>query len=248
MGKITGGVIGGAVGILGEVTGSKFISEVGKGIYTSSTYMGKQLGNATQGVWDIGEGLIKKDEDKIHEGLNNIGEGVTNTGTAVFGTIKHVATSARDVGGGLLDEDSTRWKKGVRELGKTAAIGVLGVSILDVADVVDVNGNEGEHIQKSNLSLTSEPYQTIEVPNAHFVEVHSEIAVEHIENSNLTEASDSYETFENPNTHHVDAHYVEGHMRNGSWIEGYWRDGDGDTNVDTNDGYEASNPDFRSKI
>lgn len=218
VGAVAGGVVGGGVGIVGEITGSKFISEVGEGIYKSSVHMGEQLGTATQGVWDIGEGIITKDDQKVDEGFHNIGTGVSNTGKAVYGTVKNVAKSAGDVGAGLLDEDPERWKHGARELGKTVAIGALGVSVLDVADVVDVNGNEGSPTEGTNQPV------------------------------NVAAEQPEYEIIENPNSHHVEAHYVEGHMRDGQYVEGYWRDGDGNSHVDSYGGYEASNPDYRVAV
>lgn len=44
-----------------------------------------------------------------------------------------------------------------------------------------------------------------------------------------------------------DRHYVSGHVQNNKFVEGYWRDGDGDTSIDLNKnqggGYLRSNPD-----
>lgn len=42
--------------------------------------------------------------------------------------------------------------------------------------------------------------------------------------------------------HHVKAHYVQPHFRQGKYISGYWRDGDGNTKVNTYHGYYARNP------
>lgn len=42
--------------------------------------------------------------------------------------------------------------------------------------------------------------------------------------------------------HHVRAHHVQGHFRNGKYISGFWRDGDGNTKVNTYRGYYAKNP------
>lgn len=41
--------------------------------------------------------------------------------------------------------------------------------------------------------------------------------------------------------HHVAPHYVQGHFRDGKYISGYWRDGDGNTKVNTYRGYYAKN-------
>jgi len=49
------------------------------------------------------------------------------------------------------------------------------------------------------------------------------------------------------NNHVVEAHYVSGYERkDGTSVDGYWRDGDGNTSIDRDDGvYLRSNPDDR---
>lgn len=42
--------------------------------------------------------------------------------------------------------------------------------------------------------------------------------------------------------HHVSPHHVQSHFRDGKFISGYWRDGDGNTRVNTYRGYYAKNP------
>ena len=42
--------------------------------------------------------------------------------------------------------------------------------------------------------------------------------------------------------HHVKPHYVQSHFREGKYVSGYWRDGDGNTNINTYQGYYARNP------
>lgn len=56
------------------------------------------------------------------------------------------------------------------------------------------------------------------------------------------------DSIENPNTHHVNPHYVEGYTRaDGTYVEGYFRDGDGNTSIDNpNGGYEQHNPNYKS--
>ncbi|WP_052650778.1 hypothetical protein [Planococcus massiliensis] len=51
-----------------------------------------------------------------------------------------------------------------------------------------------------------------------------------------------------PNTHFVQPHYVDSYVRSdGTFVEGYYRDGDGNPNIDTTidqgGGYVRSNPD-----
>lgn len=41
---------------------------------------------------------------------------------------------------------------------------------------------------------------------------------------------------------HINPHHVRGHFREGKYIPGYWRDGDGDTSVNRGTGYWRRNP------
>lgn len=142
-GWLVGGVTGGIIKGVGELTGSQFIQEVGDGVKNSTEFTGKQLGNVAEGVWNLGSGLVTKDDEKVDQGFRDLGDGVGNTAKAVGQGIKATVGNVGDVAGGLKDGDETRWKEGLRNVGKTVAVGALGVSILDMADVIDVNGNEG---------------------------------------------------------------------------------------------------------
>ncbi|MFJ7831099.1 hypothetical protein ACIQXU_12815 [Peribacillus sp. NPDC097284] len=151
-GWLVGGVTGGIIKGVGELTGSKFIQEVGDGVKNSTEFTGKQLGNVAEGVWNLGSGLVSKDDGKVDQGFKDLGDGVGNTAKAVGQGIKATVGNVGDVAGGLRDGDETRWKEGLRNVGKTVAVGALGVSILDMADVIDVNGNEGG-LDGSDLAL-----------------------------------------------------------------------------------------------
>jgi hypothetical protein len=65
----------------------------------------------------------------------------------------------------------------------------------------------------------------------------------------ITEVETEQDIVENPNTHHVDPHWVDGYYRaDGTYVEEYWRDGDGDTSINTEVGWVQSNPNFKEKI
>lgn len=75
-GEAAGFVVGGAVNIVGEVTGSKFIKEVGDGVKKASEFAGDTLGQVADGAWDTASGMIQKDDEKIEKGLGNIGSSI----------------------------------------------------------------------------------------------------------------------------------------------------------------------------
>ncbi|ERI91589.1 hypothetical protein HMPREF1982_03098 [Clostridiales bacterium oral taxon 876 str. F0540] len=49
--------------------------------------------------------------------------------------------------------------------------------------------------------------------------------------------------FYTPSTHHVKSHYVRSYIkRDGTFVKASWRDGDGDSSINTFSGYWARNP------
>lgn len=236
-GWLVGGVTGGVIKGVGEITGSKFIQEVGEGVKDSTEFVGKQLGNMAEGVWNVGSGLITKDDMKIDQGFGDLGEGVGNTAKAVGQGIKSTVTNVGDVAGGLIDGDDVRWKQGLRDVGKTVAVGALGVSLLDVADVVDINGNEGVIHDSGNHDVSG--IAMAESTNS--FDVHST-------ETNVDEGTNQdYILQENPNDHSVQPHWRT--LESGERI---WVDGDGDSSinrtVEQGGGWTQSNPDYRESI
>ncbi|WEG16678.1 hypothetical protein PQ478_19565 [Alkalihalophilus pseudofirmus] len=153
VGTVTGSVAGGAIKVVGEVSGSKFIGEIGDGVKNASQFAGDKLGEAASGAWDIGASIVTQDSNRMDQGFNDLGKAT----------------------------------------GDTQAIDGDGI----------VSAEE-------SVSTTAESVE--------------------------------------PGTHNVDPHYVNGYERaDGTVVEGYWRDGDGDTSVNLSKedggGYERSNPD-----
>lgn len=210
----------------GNKEAGDWVKGVGNGIQTSTQFAGERLGETASGVYGLAEGTIKQDRSKQSQAFDDLSDGVGKTVKGVGHTIKHTATNVGEVAGGVMDGDEQRWKEGLKNVTTTAAVGVLGVSVLDAADAVDVNGNEsgGQPVANTEVESTTTEKIAVESPSNEKVSV------------------------ENPNSHHVDAHFVEGHWRDGQWIDGYWRDGDGNTNVDTYAGYEQSNPDYKVDV
>jgi hypothetical protein len=237
-GWLVGGVTGGLIKGVGEVTGSKFIQEVGDGVKHSTEFVGKQLGNVAEGVWNVGSGLVTKDDHKIDQGFDDVGEGVVSTAKAVGQGISTTVQNVGNVAGGLMEGDNQRWKQGLREVGKTVAVGALGISVLDLADVVDINGNEGGiEGNDSNESNESSSVAMEQQPDVSQVQT-----VESDANSTTTT---EYITQENPNEH-----FVEPHWRTLESGEKIWVDGDGNTNIDRTveqgGGWNQDNPDYRN--
>jgi len=218
-GKAAGFVIGGAVNVVGDITGIKFLNEVGDGVKSASEFAGDTLGQAADGAWNTASGFIQNDEDKRDRGLSDMGDSVTRTAKGVYQTAKHTYVNGKDVYTGLKMDDEALIKSGISGIAKTVAIGVLAVGAIDLVDGGDV-GNQPDTTQMadggSESTQVNQPAQ-------------SEVAAS---------------TTGNPGVHDVEAHWVEGYYRaDGTFVEGYWRDGDGNTAVDQTEGYIRSDPD-----
>lgn len=114
VGEVAGDVVGGTVNIIGEVTGSEFIEEIGDGIKRASSFAGDKLGEAASGTWDIAAGIITQDETQLDAGLNDMGKAIGDTAKAAGHTICNVVENGADVVGGLIDGDNERLKQGAK--------------------------------------------------------------------------------------------------------------------------------------
>jgi len=217
-GKAAGFVIGGTVNVVGDITGIKFLNEVGDGVKSASEFAGDTLGQAADGVWNTASGFIQNDEDKKDRGLSDMGGSVSRTAKGVYQTAKHTYVNGKDVYTGFKTDDDSLIKSGFSGIAKTVAIGVLAVGAIDLVD-----GADSDTTDKTQMADGGNESTPVNQP------VQSEVAAS---------------TTGEPGTHHVDAHWVDGYSRaDGTYVEGYWRDGDGNTAVDQTEGYVRSNPD-----
>lgn len=230
-GEVTGKVLGGSVRVVGEITGSPFIKEIGNGVEKATINTGKTAGQLASGVFDVAKGVVKSDSAAVDNGLGDIGGAVSNTAKGVVASAKYVYNNGKDVVTGIKDDDMDKVKQGAKGLVAAAAVSVVAVGIIDVIDGVDGIGEfaaaDSDVNGDSDITVNSDPNPSV-----------------HPSDQSVEEAS-----LENPNTHHVQPHYVDGYYRaDGTYVEGYYRDGDGDTGVDNpNGGYEQHNPDYKTK-
>lgn len=220
-GKAAGFVVGGTVNVVGEVTGSKFIKEVGDSVKKASEFAGDALGQVADGAWNTASGIIQKDEKKIDNGLNDIGSSVSRTAKGVYHTAKNTYHNGKDIYEGFKDNDDEKIKSGVTNIAKTVAVGALSIGVVDLIDGVDGVDIGGDIADGGNDATV------------HHVEPH-------IADSQIDTDMDA--SSEDPGTHHVKPHWR--HLADGREI---YVDGDGDPNTflteEEGGGYLRSNPD-----
>ncbi|APH04969.1 hypothetical protein [Bacillus weihaiensis] len=208
-GKATGTVIGGAVNVVGDVTGSKFIQDVGDGVKKASEFAGDTVGQVADGAWNTASGLIQEDKHKKDQGINDVAESIGRTAKGVYQTAKATYNSGKSTYEGYREGDDNKVRQGLRDIGKTVAVGAIAVGVVDLIDGADDSDTVTDHQHMAGGGTDGET-------NAEHHPSH-ELQAE--------------EPSTHPGTHHVEPHYVDGHWRDGVWIDGYWRDGDGDTSI-----------------
>ncbi|MCU1808245.1 HNH endonuclease [Cytobacillus firmus] len=169
-GKAAGFVIGGPIQIVGELTGSGLIKDIGKGVQKASEFAGDTVGQVASGAVDTVAGIVNEDSGQRDKGLGNMGNAVTRTAKGVVVTAKNTFVNGGEVIGGVIDGDNDRVKRGATSIVKTVAIGALAVGLVDVIDGAD-GGTEVAHAEgnipdAANLHTDSAELTEISTVNA----------------------------------------------------------------------------------
>lgn len=281
LGQIAGGVVGGTINLVGELTDSKALKEIGEGVFHASSKAGETLGTFASGAVDAVGGIISKDDLQIENGFSDMGSAVHDTYQGVKAGVINVIDNGGKVIEGLKNDDFESVKQGGTNLLKTAAIATFAVG---VADFVGVVGDDEVTETAESPEVTNQASTNVHEVKPHWVNGYERVDGTYVEGywrdgdgntsvnlseehggaylrsnpdgileNNLHGDSDMIQTeltttkVENPNTHHVDPHWVTGYERaDGTHVDGYWRDGDGDTSKDTDGGWTQHNPDYKS--
>jgi len=222
LGDLGGFVVSSPIKIVGGITGSDFIKEIGDGVEKATANTGKSLGKLAGGVWDIGAGVITQDSNQLETGFNDIGRVVETTIKGVGTAIEGVIENGANVIDGVLDNDPEAFKRGAKGLIKTAAIATLAISVIDVVDGVFVDDIDVAEAADS--------------PEIHTYTEGGGLVTD-IDHHGATDR-----TVENPNLHHVDPYWR--HNADGTRT---WVDGVADSNIHSTEGWTQSNPNLKGK-
>lgn len=203
-GHVAGGVVGGTIELVGEVTNSKFIKDVGVGVYHSTARTGEIVGSLASGSYDAIGGLITRDTRQSSQGLDEIVQTVEDTALHIGKGVASLAGKGIDTVGAVIDGDTDKVLEMGKDFAKIAAVGIFSVGIIDFADGID--------------SIDTDLDADID-------------------------GLDEHASIDNPNTHHVTPHTRI--LSDGTEI---WVDGDGNTSVDTFEGWDQHNPDYQVSV
>lgn len=215
-GTVIGGVVGGTVGVVGEMVDSKFLKEIGEGVLHSSIRGCEIIGQAVDGATKVAGGVLNDDKLSIDRGFQEIGKSVGQTLTGIGTGIVNIAENGFDAINGLATGDEQKVYDSSKKIVKAVAIGVLAIG---VCDVLDIAGDDSLYFADDDVAFDSD-----------------------IDAEDIDTDGDGIE-----DVHHVDPHSVNGYIRaDGTYVSGYWRDGDGNTAINLTEGqgggYMRSNP------
>lgn len=191
--------------------------------------------------------------------LVEVGEGVHKATKASGELLGDVVEGSVVVAGGVLASDGERLKEGLGQVGSAAGdtalrVGsVLGVAAQNGEQVIDgLLNDDPERARRAARELAKTAAVAVLSVGVVDVLVDVDAAAPDVDGGAPDVLADGVEpvvaTGDAPGLHHVDAHAVEGYVRSdGAAVDGYWRDGDGNTSIDrttdTGGGYWRSNPD-----
>ena len=134
-------------------------------------------------------------------------------------TLGYTATSVGEVFNGLANNDLEMAGRGAKKVAKVIAVGTLAVGIGDILILGDTIIPDVEIVNEflvMEAEIFNNPSDMSEMDVVLYEDVSEVNSLEEV--SNFTNDVD-----------YVQPHWVSGYERNGTYIEGYWRDGDGNT-------------------
>lgn len=202
-GKLAAVAVSAPIIVVGEMTNSDLIRDIGKATWDVTENTGKLVGSVAESTVKCASGIITKDSQKAEEGFVEVVETSAKTVVGMGVGIAKTAGKGIETVVAIAEGDTDKAIKTGKELVKVAAVSTFAIGVCDIIGGIDAD-NDG-------------------VPD--FLEEQEDITL-----------------VDNPNMHHVRPHWRT--LPDGREI---WVDGDGNTNVDTFDGWVQHNPDYRVK-
>lgn len=145
-GNVAGAVIGVPINIVGEAMDSKFLQDVGEGIYNVSAHTGELLGNVAEGSVETIKGVVNDDNEMQLQGLNKIFDSGVTYVTGMATGVTKIAKDGIDTLDAIIEGDSDKAIKVGKEIVKTVAVGTLAIGVADVIDGIgdmDLDADDG---------------------------------------------------------------------------------------------------------
>ncbi|MBQ8589419.1 MAG: hypothetical protein IJ486_03090 [Firmicutes bacterium] len=149
-GAAVGGVIGGTVSFVGKVIRQPEIDQLGENIVDSAILTGEIAGYAMSGAADVVSGAVKRDKTVIKAGGRDLKKAGVAVGKNVVANASVALVEAGNVAIGLKTGDKARVVKGLKTMGKMAAIEFLTVG------AIQMNETKTPEKSQENVSTAAE--------------------------------------------------------------------------------------------
>ena len=182
--------------------------------------------------------------------LKEVGDGVFKASSRTGELLGNAAEGAAETIYGTVTEDKAMQSNGINKVvdsGATYAKGVINGTVKMVGNGIEtacaiMDGDTDKAVKVGKEIVKTALVATVAFTVADVIDGLDDLGDS--DNDSLIAFDDDYDNdgyIENPNIHHVTPH--ERTLASGRTI---WVDGDGDTSVDTYDGWYQSNPDYRA--
>lgn len=155
----------------------KYLGEIGHVVVDASKNAVDSVTQFGDGALHTGYGYIKKDELHKQQGLHDLKDSTGRTIKGIGTGIKYTVKSAGVTVNGIRTNDREQLVKGLKDLGKVAAVTTFAIGIVDIVDGADsVEAQEietrNDHLAGSTHLETGVPFETkvIETPSGEVVE------------------------------------------------------------------------------
>jgi len=148
LGGIVGGVVGGGISLIGKLSKSKVVDDVGASVVSSSILMGGLTGDVASGTADIVSGQVTKNAEKTKEGLDDlkgVGKKLVNN---VVENANYIVDSGSEIATSIKEKDTNRAVRSAKKLAKWVAVGAITVGVVKMVDSSDSEKKENEDPEK----------------------------------------------------------------------------------------------------
>lgn len=218
--------------------------------------LGSLVGTVTGAV--IGGAVSVVGEVTDCDLIKDIGEGVFKTSVAAGNLVGQAADGATGIVGGIIAQDEHAVNKGIEEfgdatgkviVGTVAGVGNIAKNTLEAVEGV-IEGDEQKALEAGKALVKVAAVSALAIGVADYLDIVGTDGVDLVDHDmDMSDVGDLDIDMDDmtDGEHFVEPHYVDSYVRSdGTFVEGFWRDGDGNTNidltVDQGGGYMRTNP------
>lgn len=149
-GAVMGGVIGGTVSFVGKVIRQPEIDQLGENIVDSAILTGEIAGHTMSGAVDVVAGTVKRDKAAVKAGGHDLKKAGVAVGKNLAANASVALMEAESIYLGVKTGDKARVVKGLKTMGKMAAIEFLTVGAIRMDDTRESTGSRDVMADRKN--------------------------------------------------------------------------------------------------